>query len=448
MHWEQKVAYAALSDVGFRRRNNQDSYCIQMAPNAESWERNGHLFLVADGMGGHAVGELASKMAADSVPHTYTKLSDESVEGALQKALEIGNAAIHERGELNREFSRMGTTCTTLVLGPQGAVVGHVGDSRCYRIRRGRIDQLTFDHSLQWELMRQGVMSPEEILRTEPRNVITRSLGPNPSVEVDVEGPLPVEAHDVYLLCSDGLTGQVPDPEIGAIAANLSPAEACRALVNLANLRGGPDNTTVVIARVGAGAGPEEPPAVEPSPSSSAGRLTWFQPGEVAAAVGVAGAFLIGLLLLSTEYGVLGHLLMAAANLCCGVLILLWLRRRRREQSLASQIPSVIKGGPYRSASCDLSSQFLSDLSTLEATVQRTAQEDGWLVDWAHYQTVREQALADLAARRNRDALRHLSRGLQYLMDGIQQLRKQRDTAQKWGLKPHPGGDDAPSPSS
>jgi hypothetical protein len=127
---------------------------------------------------------------------------------------------------------------------------------------------------------------------------------------------------------------------------------------------------------------------------------------------------------------------------------LLWLRRRRRDQFLASQIPSVVKGGPYRSATCGLSNQFLSDLSTLQATVQRTAQEDGWLVDWAHYQTVREQALADLAARRRRDALRNLTRGLQYLMEGIQQLRKQRDTAQKWGPKPSPGGDDGPPSSS
>ncbi|MFN9375204.1 MAG: PP2C family protein-serine/threonine phosphatase [Planctomycetaceae bacterium] len=442
MHWEQKVAFAALSDIGFRRRNNQDSYCIQIAPDPESWERNGHLFLVADGMGGHAVGELASKMAADTVPHAYTKLSDESVEGALKRALEMGNDAIHERGELNREFTRMGTTCTALVLGPQGAVVGHVGDSRCYRIRKGRIDQLTFDHSLQWELMRQGVMSPEDILRTEPRNVITRSLGPNPSVDVDVEGPHAIESHDVYLLCSDGLTGQVPDPEIGAMAANLTPAEACRALVNLANLRGGPDNITVVIARVGAGLGPDESAAVETA--SPARSLAWIHPGELAAATGIVAGFVLGLLLLSTDYGVAGHLLMATANVCLGVLLLLWLRRRRREGELASQIPSMVKGGPYRSAKCGLSSHFLSDLSNLQATVQRTAQEDGWLVDWAPYHAVREQALADLAARRSRDALRNLTRGLQYLMEGIQQLRRQRDQAQKWGTKSSPPGDGAP----
>lgn len=440
MHWEQKVAFAALSDIGFRRRNNQDSYSIQMAPDPESWERNGHLFLVADGMGGHAVGELASKMAADTIPHAYTKLSDESVEGALKRALEMGNDAIHERGELNREFTRMGTTCTALVLGPQGAVVGHVGDSRCYRIRKGRIDQLTFDHSLQWELMRQGVMSPEEILRTEPRNVITRSLGPNPSVEVDVEGPLTVESNDVYLLCSDGLTCQVPDAEIGALAAHLSPTEACRALVNLANLRGGPDNITVVIARVGAGgANAEEPPAADIPPLATSTRL--FQPFELAGGGIAVGLFVIGALLISTDYGVMGHLLMAAANVLCGILILLWIRRRRRDH-LSSHIPVVSKGGPYRTASCELTPQFLSSLSTLEATVQRTAQEDGWLVDWANYQGVREQALTDLAARKHRDALRNLARGLQFLMEGIQQLRRQRDQAQKWGPRPAAGGDD------
>ena len=104
----------------------------------------------------------------------------------------------------------------------------------------------------------------------------------------------------------------------------------------------------------------------------------------------------------------------------------------------------MVKGGPYRSAKCGLSSHFLSDLSNLQATVQRTAQEDGWLVDWAPFHAVREQALADLAARRSRDALRNLTRGLQYLMEGIQQLRRQRDQAQKWGTKSSPPGDGAP----
>src|SRR5260370_28552344 len=262
MLWEQKIEYAALTDIGFRRRNNQDSYAVQISSDREQWERRGHLFLVADGMGGHAVGELASKIAADTIPHTYLKLADDDPALALKAAVVAGNATINARGEMNRVFPRMGTTCTTLVLYPQGAVVAHVGDSRAYRIRSDRIEQLTFDHSLQWELLRQGRMSPEEIFRREPRNVITRSLGPQPVVEVDVEGPYPIRPGDVYVLCSDGLTGLVRDVEIGMVSRPLAPSEPCRLLVDLANLRGGPDNITVVVARVGPIA-PELPPETD-----------------------------------------------------------------------------------------------------------------------------------------------------------------------------------------
>src|SRR6185369_13488190 len=127
MLWEQRVEYAALSDIGFRRRNNQDSYVTHVATDAADWTARGHLFLVADGMGGHAVGELASKIAADTIPHTYHKLKDQSAAEALRSAVLAGNATINARGEMNRDFTRMGTTCTTLVLNPDGALVAHVG---------------------------------------------------------------------------------------------------------------------------------------------------------------------------------------------------------------------------------------------------------------------------------------------------------------------------------
>src|SRR4029079_4619457 len=136
------------------------------------------------------------------------------------------------------------TTCSVLVLSPQGAVIGHVGDSRVYRIRGQRLAQLTFDHSLQWELIRQGKLAQEEIFLKEPRHVITRSLGPEEKVQIDIEGPHGVFPGDTYVLCSDGLTGHVSDAEIGAVAGSLRPAEASRLLVNLANLRGGSDNIT------------------------------------------------------------------------------------------------------------------------------------------------------------------------------------------------------------
>ncbi len=267
MRWEQSIRYASVSDIGFRRRNNQDSCAIRICSDQQTWREHGHLLMVADGMGGHAVGELASKIAADTVCHTFFKVRDLDVVDALRRSLETANATINERGSLNRDFARMGTTCTSLVLCSQGAVIGHVGDSRAYRIRGDRIDQLTFDHSLHWELMRQGRMRPDDVFMHESRHVITRSLGPEPTVQIDIEGPYPIFPGDVYLLCSDGLTGHVQDAEIGIIARELPPQDACRLLVNLANLRGGSDNISVVAVQVGnAGddAGLEEEPATPP----------------------------------------------------------------------------------------------------------------------------------------------------------------------------------------
>ncbi len=115
----------------------------------------------------------------------------------------------------------------------------------------GRIDQLSFDHSLVWELVRRNHLTPEQANLSVPKNVITRSLGPEPTIEVDLEGPLAVELADVFLLCSDGLSGPVTDSEIGAFAGNFHPRNACRYMLNLANLRGGLDNITVLIVRIG-----------------------------------------------------------------------------------------------------------------------------------------------------------------------------------------------------
>src|SRR5438105_2178401 len=126
MFWEQKVEYAALSDIGFRRRNNQDTYAVQIAKDREEWQRRGHLFLVADGMGGHAVGELASKIAADTIPHTFHKSTDEDQPAALKAAVVMANTTINARGEMNRDFTKMGTTCTTRVLSQPGAILTRV----------------------------------------------------------------------------------------------------------------------------------------------------------------------------------------------------------------------------------------------------------------------------------------------------------------------------------
>ncbi|MEZ6065944.1 MAG: protein phosphatase 2C domain-containing protein [Planctomycetaceae bacterium] len=251
MRWEQQVQYASQTDIGLRRKNNEDACATRICLTEEEFRERGHLFVVADGMGGHAVGELASKIAVETVPHTFFKLTGSSAIELLRLAVEAANAAINQRGTQNRDFQRMGTTCTSLALTPRGLLLGHVGDSRAYRIRRDRIDQLTFDHSLVWELQRKNPNAAKQIDLSAHKNVITRSLGPEPSIEVDIEGPYPIFPGDIYVLCSDGLSGQVTDEEIGGIARELSPNLACRLLVHLANLRGGVDNCTVLIVRVG-----------------------------------------------------------------------------------------------------------------------------------------------------------------------------------------------------
>ena len=215
------IEYASLTDVGVRRSHNQDSHATLPASDLEQYRARGHVFLVADGMGAHAVGELASKLAADSIPHIYSKHAQEGPIAALRKAFVEANQTIHTRGQPNREFEGMGTTATALVLRPEGAWVGHVGDSRAYRIRDGKIEQLSFDHSLVWELARRQTQGPEE-LQGIPTNVIVRSLGPEPLVQVDVEGPHPLQPGDIFLLCSDGLSGPVSDREIGAVASALA----------------------------------------------------------------------------------------------------------------------------------------------------------------------------------------------------------------------------------
>src|SRR6478736_10496406 len=188
-------------------------------------------------MGGHAVGEKASAKAVQDIPHLYQKHAREGIIPALRRAFTEANAGIYNVGQENPEFRGLGTTSTALVLRPEGAWVGHVGDSRAYRIRDGVTEQLTFDHSWVWEIAKRQGIDPDE-LGDFKKNVIIRSLGPDPEVEVDIEGPHPVKPGDSFLLCSDGLTGVVTASEVGAVVGALPPEDAARLLVHMANLRG------------------------------------------------------------------------------------------------------------------------------------------------------------------------------------------------------------------
>lgn len=240
-----------VSHVGLRRSNNQDSRGVVEPWNREQYRRRGWLFVVADGMGAHAAGEMASALAVQEVTAAYEKLAARSPPVALRTSIEDANAKIFARGETSPDLKGMGTTCTALALLPRGVLVGHVGDSRAYRIRAGTIHQLSRDHSLVWDYEAQAG-GPDSVLPAGvPKNIITRSMGPHATVKVDVEGPFPVEAGDVFVLCSDGLSGQVADEEIGMLAAALPPKAAAEALLGLALVRGAPDNVTLIVARAG-----------------------------------------------------------------------------------------------------------------------------------------------------------------------------------------------------
>lgn len=364
MNWEDIILDAAATDTGMRRANNQDSHSVVRASNPDIWKQRGHLFMVADGMGAHAVGELASKMACDNIPFNYNKAKIGTSSDAITKAYREVGEQIHSRATANRDFQGMGTTCTTLLMLPEGVLVAHVGDSRAYRIRRGVIDQLSFDHSMVWELMKRNLLPPDQANISVPKNVITRSLGPDPNVEVDIEGPLAVEPGDVYLLCSDGLSGPVTDPELGAFAENFHPKDACRYLISLANLRGGHDNITVVILRIG----------------------TWVEP-DTAQDLPVeakSGGETNGKTKKGWKVGL--------ANLFSG---------RGRQQT-----PVTVEDHPYRTAPCPISPELIEGFTELIRKVQSHAVDHAWSLDWTQFAMYRREEADAKAAGNSRKNLK------------------------------------------
>ncbi|MFG0335155.1 MAG: protein phosphatase 2C domain-containing protein [Maioricimonas sp. JB049] len=419
MRWEQQVQYSSVSDVGVRRRNNEDACVIRISKSEEEFRRRGHLFVVADGMGGHAVGELASKLAIETLPHTFFKSKMEDVGEALRAAVEAANAAIHTRGSQNRDFLRMGTTCTALNLGEHGVYIAHVGDRRAYRIRRDRIDQLTFDHSLEWELERSGRKAELAPTARNNRNVITRSLGPEPIVDLDLEGPHPVFPDDVFVLCSDGLINHVSDEEIATIAQDLAPRSACRLLVQLANLRGGTDNCTVVIARA-CELPANVPPAAPPLHKKSDGELGWLW---LIAFWVVATFFAAGVSLLLFQYWVIGTVLTVLFGSALVTLGAAAMRQHRT--SRATEEDSVTTHWrPYRTAVAQSSSDLVRKIAHLEVELRRAAQEDGWSIDWEEHRTALESATQALRQRRYARALQEYAKVINLFMKKGARVRR------------------------
>jgi PPM family protein phosphatase len=242
---------AARTDVGMKREHNEDSFLVN--------EDLG-LYVVCDGMGGHAGGETASRLAVQTVEKELISArlraddpfaSDEGFEKtplatALQEAIEGACSMVYRTSRSQPELGGMGTTCIALLLQRDLAVVGHVGDSRAYLVREGGILQLTEDHSLVNEQVRAGLLTSEEAKHSRLRNIITRSVGFEEDVLVDVSA-FETRTGDRFLLCSDGLSNLVSMEEIRVtLASERDPADVCKSLVGLANERGGDDNVTVV----------------------------------------------------------------------------------------------------------------------------------------------------------------------------------------------------------
>ncbi len=237
-----RIRAGAATDIGLVREGNEDAYLSEEP-----------LFAVADGMGGHRGGEVASRIAIDTLEAMFRR-----GEGGLSEQVQEANRAVFERSVLDRSVAGMGTTLTAAMIEGARARLAHVGDSRAYLLRDGELRLLTEDHTLVQRMVQQGEITPEEAERHPQRSVITRVLGVEPSVPVD-EVVIDLRAGDRLLVCSDGLTSMLGDDEIaGLLRAEPDPQRAADALIRAANDAGGVDNTTVIVIDVDADDGSGE----------------------------------------------------------------------------------------------------------------------------------------------------------------------------------------------
>lgn len=250
-----RVRFAGATNIGRRRDHNEDSIFLP---------ENDRLAIVADGMGGHANGEVASRLAVEMVVGHFTETAkqqtltwpykvDRDLRTHLNRmttSIMLANLEIWERAQRQAGMKGMGTTCVAIYFLDDSAVIGHVGDSRCYRLRGGEMVQLTEDHSLINDYIKMKRVTPEEAENWPHRNVIVRALGMKESLQVDILTEIP-RVGDCYILCSDGLTGMVRNEMIAQIVASERDLErAVERLINAANEEGGVDNISVILARV------------------------------------------------------------------------------------------------------------------------------------------------------------------------------------------------------
>lgn len=268
--WTKRDPVSAFgeTDVGRVRSANQDDFDVKMGEESPLGEA---LVAVADGMGGHAAGEVASEM---SLKLLIESLAGESApsEDALRRAFARANAGVFREASAKPEYRGMGTTLVAALFAGGDMIIGNVGDSRMYLRRDGKLERITKDHSWVGEMVAAGALTEEQAARHPRRNILTRALGVGASVEADI-GRLKLRRGDRIMLCSDGLHGMVDDKTISEImgARSLDLKKAARELIDLANKAGGTDNITVALARIDADAKPgeaETPPSAGGAPDA------------------------------------------------------------------------------------------------------------------------------------------------------------------------------------
>ena len=415
-NWEKSLQHAAVTDIGMRRANNQDSHSVVLASDEDERLSRGHIFMVADGMGAHAAGELASKLAVDGLAHLYRKYTELSPPEALEKAFIETNGEVYRRGQANSDFRNMGTTASVMVMLPQGALIGHIGDSRVYRVRGDKLEQVTRDHSLVWELRAAGQLPEDaELANAIPKNVITRSVGPNAQIDTDIEGPLPIEVGDTFLLCSDGLTGRVTDEELAAFLPNLPPQESAQLLVDLANLRGGPDNITVIVARVVGSDLATKDDGLQPL-KIGAKRSTALHPALL---VSVGAFLLIGLLLVVIGQPLVGAVA-AAVGAIIGLAAFVW-RTGASSKGVELGEKRRLGDGPYTETPCPSPAEVSESLATIVAELRLAPAATNLDIDWSEFDASRDRGADAQRSDIHGTAIREYTKAVCLLMQHVRE---------------------------
>jgi protein phosphatase len=245
------IEIAGLTDVGCQRENNEDSYGYWEAQDDSLFERLGRLGIVADGMGGHEGGQIASHIAVETIKRSYSSASEAQPRASLLTAFREAHHQIQQKSNENPDLHGMGTTCTAFAIVGSSLYFAHIGDSRLYLFRDGKLRLLSRDHSLVARLLETGVIRQEDAENHPQKHVLTAALGVADEIEPDLSPePLTLQYADVLLICTDGLWGQVSDDELSRVLASEAPRNACQTLVRMAKERGGPDNITLQVARL------------------------------------------------------------------------------------------------------------------------------------------------------------------------------------------------------